>query len=84
MFTSTIIEAIGLVLESSHLSELHAETHLERDLGFESGLYIELIMYLEEKIDGLILDPATLEFEHFETVGSLSNFIQLQLANRAA
>ncbi|ADW76264.1 MULTISPECIES: phosphopantetheine-binding protein [Rahnella] len=84
MFTSTIIEAIGLVLESSHLSELHAETHLERDLGFESGLYIELIMYLEEKVDGLILDPATLEFEHFETVGSLSRFIQLQLANRAA
>ncbi|WP_300628267.1 acyl carrier protein [Pseudomonas sp.] len=84
MYTPTIIEAIGLVLESSNLSELNAATHLERDLGFESGLYIELIMYLEERIDALVLDPATLEFQHFETVGTLSKFIELQLASRAA
>ncbi|KNH29529.1 phosphopantetheine-containing protein [Pseudomonas syringae] len=84
MYTPIIIEAIGLVLETSNLSELSARTHLERDLGFESGLYIELIMYLEERIEDLVLDPATLEFQHFETVGSLSNFIELQLASRAA
>ncbi|MEX5592633.1 phosphopantetheine-binding protein [Pseudomonas orientalis] len=84
MYTPTIIEAIGLVLETSNLSELNAATHLERDLGFESGLYIELIMYLEERIEALVLDPATLEFQHFETVGSLSTFIVLQLASRAA
>jgi acyl carrier protein len=84
MYTSTIIEAIGLVLESNQLAELNGQTHLERDLGFESGLYIELIMHLEDRIDGLLLDPATLEFQHFETVASLSSFIQCQLAGRAA
>lgn len=84
MYTFIIIEAIGLVLETSNVSELHAGTHLERDLGFESGLYIELIMYLEEKIEDLVLDPATLEFKNFETVGSLSRYIETQLANQAA
>ncbi|NKI73711.1 phosphopantetheine-containing protein [Dickeya sp. CFBP 2040] len=84
MYTSIIIEAIGLVLETSNVSELNASTHLERDLGFESGLYIELIMYLEEKIDGLVLDPATLELKNFETVGTLSSYIERQLVDQVA
>jgi acyl carrier protein len=84
MYTALIIEAIGLVLETTNVSELNPATHLERDLGFESGLYIELIMYLEEKIDALVLDPATLEFKNFETVGTLSCYIERQLANQAA
>lgn len=84
MYTTLIIEAIGLVLETTNVSELNPSTHLERDLGFESGLYIELIMYLEEKIDALILDPSTLELKNFETVGTLSGYIERQLANQAA
>lgn len=84
MYTAIIIEAIGLVLETSDLSEINTSTHLERDLGFESGLYIELIMYLEEKTPGLVLDPATLELKNFETVGTLSSYIELQLVDQVA
>ncbi|HHQ4530376.1 TPA: phosphopantetheine-binding protein [Aeromonas hydrophila] len=74
-YVQEIIHAISLVLESDDVSELHAGTQIERDLGFDSGLYIELIMYLEDAIEGLHIDPTTLKISDFESIGSIANFI---------
>ncbi|ACZ75004.1 MULTISPECIES: acyl carrier protein [Dickeya] len=73
-----IVTAIGMVLETDDLSELHPHTDLERDLGFESGIFIELMMYLEEMIEGLSIDPVTLDSQQLSTIDSLSRFIHSQ------
>ncbi|UMB76974.1 phosphopantetheine-binding protein [Dickeya fangzhongdai] len=74
-----IVTAIGIVLETDDLSELHPHTDLERDLGFESGIFIELMMYLEEMIEGLSIDPVTLDSQQISTIDSLGRFIHSQL-----
>ncbi|NAT77161.1 acyl carrier protein [Dickeya dadantii] len=74
-----IATAIGMVLETDDLSELHPHTDLERDLGFESGIFIELMMYLEEMIEGLSIDPVTLDSQQISTIDSLGRFIHSQL-----
>lgn len=73
-----IVKAIGMVLETDDLSELHPHTDLERDLGFESGIFIELMMYLEEMITGLSIDPVMLDTQHITTIDSLDRFIHAQ------
>ncbi|WJV55454.1 phosphopantetheine-binding protein [Pectobacteriaceae bacterium CE70] len=70
-----VIDAIAQVMDIDDTAELHSGIQIERDLGFDSGLYIELIMYLEDAIDGLHLDPASLDIKHFETVGSIARYI---------
>ncbi len=74
-YVQEVLNAISLVLDSDDVSEIHADTRIERDLGFDSGLYIELIMYLEDAVEGLIIDPAKLEVKDFESVGSIAAYI---------
>ncbi|EEZ88717.1 hypothetical protein VME_13090 [Vibrio harveyi 1DA3] len=74
-YVQEVIHAISLVLDNDDVSELHTGTRIERDLGFDSGLYIELIMYLEDAVEGLHIDPATLEINDFESIGSIATFI---------
>ncbi|MBP2847427.1 acyl carrier protein [Dickeya oryzae] len=73
-----IVTAIGMVLETDDLSELHPHTDLERDLGFESGIFIELLMYLEEMIEGFSIDPVALDSQQLSSIDSLGRFIHLQ------
>ncbi|MEZ8273208.1 phosphopantetheine-binding protein [Vibrio splendidus] len=77
-YLNHVVTAIGLVLEHDDVSELHEGTLIERDLGFDSGLYIELIMYLEDAVDGLNIDPATLDIKDFESIGSIAQYISNQ------
>ncbi|MGM3191158.1 acyl carrier protein [Dickeya dadantii] len=74
-----IATAIGMVLETDDLSELHPHTDLERDLGFKSGIFIELMMYLEEMIEGFSINPVTLDSQQISTIDSLGRFIHSQL-----
>jgi len=67
------------VLETDDLSELHPHTDLERDLGFKSGIFIELMMYLEEMIEGFSINPVTLDSQQISTIDSLGRFIHSQL-----
>lgn len=83
-YEQKVIEAIALVMEIEDTSELHGDTRIERDLGFDSGLYIELIMYLEEAIDHLHLDPATLDIKHFESIGSIARYIDTRVTASAS
>ncbi|MFP1813178.1 acyl carrier protein [Lonsdalea quercina] len=83
-YESQVIAAIALVMEIDDTSELHRNTQIERDLGFDSGLYIELIMYLEDAIDSLHLDPATLDIQHFESIGSIADFIATRVSSAAS
>jgi acyl carrier protein len=80
-YVEEVIIAIGHVMEFGDASGIRPETKLEDDLGFDSGLYIELIMYLEEQIPGLTIDPTTLRQEDFVTVESTAAFVVKRLEN---
>jgi len=75
-----VINAIARVMEMDDVAGLYDGTRLEADVGFDSGLYIELLMYLEESFPGLGLDPALLNGDDFVTVASIARFLARQLA----
>lgn len=74
-YLENVIAAIGHVMEMTDTSEIKPETRLEDDLGFDSGLFIELIMHLEDQIPSLNIDPAMLRREDFLTVASTAAFL---------
>ncbi len=63
------------VLKLQSVSNVTPETRLFEDLNMDSTSSLELLMALEEVIDGLVIDPETLDVEHFKTVGNLASYI---------
>lgn len=76
----TIIEQIklslGEIMPLDASIEIAEATALTRDLNMDSSLFIELLMTLEDHIEGLRFDPENLNKDDFETVGSLARYIQ--------
>ncbi|HKS97900.1 MAG TPA: acyl carrier protein [Rugosimonospora sp.] len=60
--------------------DMDADTRLRDDLGIDSMTSLTFLMALEDAIDGFVVDAATLEAEHFETIGSICRYVALQLA----
>jgi acyl carrier protein len=75
-----VINTIARVMEMDDTAGLGIDTRLEADVGFDSGLFIELLMFLEESFPGLALDPALLDGDDFVTVASTARFLGRQLA----
>lgn len=75
-----VTEAIREILEFQNASQLSEETLLETDLGMDSGLMLELIMQLEDTVEGLVIDQASISYEEFKSVGSVCDYI----ANRVS
>ena len=84
---TSIVESMKPVLQSvlkiDDVSKVSAETRLFEDLNMDSTSSLEVLMALEEVIDGLVIDPETLDIEHFKTVGSLAHYIQTTLGQKA-
>jgi acyl carrier protein len=68
-----ITAALSEVLQSD-LGELGEETRLFEDLNLDSTTVIELLMALEDVL-GILVDPDTLQPEHFTTVGKLADYV---------
>ncbi|HKS98291.1 MAG TPA: phosphopantetheine-binding protein [Rugosimonospora sp.] len=62
------------------LPELAEETRLLADLSLDSTNVIELLMELEDAL-GLQIDPDELAAEAFETVGTLTDYIEACLSD---
>ena len=78
-YVEIVKSAIGEVLDLEDVSHIGPDTCPEADLGFDSGLYIELIMHLEDSVSGLKINPATLQRGDFRTVGKIAGFVARQL-----
>jgi len=80
---TTIIESMKPVLQNvlklASVDNVNNETRLFEDLNMDSTSSLELLMALEEVIDGLVIDPETLDVEHFKTVGNLASYIKSTL-----
>jgi acyl carrier protein len=68
-----ITVALGEVL-GRDLDDLTEETRLFEDLGVDSTTILELLMALEDVLR-ILVDPDTLEPDHFTTVGTLADYV---------
>lgn len=75
----TIIEevknALLEVLEVK-VDQIRPESKLFEELNLDSTSVLELLMVLEDRIEGLSIDPEDLEPKYFETVESLATYVQ--------
>jgi acyl carrier protein len=86
MTRSEILEHLRTALSSvlnREVEELRPEQRLFEDLALDSTSVIELLMSLEDTV-GLEIDPDELVPEVFETVGSLTDYIEAGFAESAA
>ncbi|MCS1352492.1 acyl carrier protein [Mechercharimyces sp. CAU 1602] len=67
------------VLNMKEVDHITEKTSLFDDLALDSTSVLELLMVLEDEVEGLYVDPETLEPHHFETVGSLATYIESHL-----
>ncbi|MEU3047361.1 phosphopantetheine-binding protein [Streptomyces sp. NPDC006984] len=82
MKRTDIVEHIRVALGSAlgrEVAELCEATSLFEDLAVDSSSVLELLLTLEESV-GLEIDPEALESEIFETVGTLADYVESDLA----
>lgn len=83
MTTAVLLEEIkGALAEVLNMEENQAvtwDTSLFDELHLDSTSVLELLMTLEDRIEGLEIDPDELEPDVFNTVGSLAVYIEKQL-----
>ena len=72
-----ICSALQSVLETE-VPDLGPQTKLS-DVGLDSTGVLELLMQLEETL-GVEFDAENLEMSHFESVGSLAQFVTTEMA----
>lgn len=75
-----VTEAIREILEFQTADKLTEDSLLETDLGMDSGLMLELIMQLEDTIEGLEIDQATISYDEFKSVGSVCDYIAARVS----
>ncbi|MCM3129321.1 acyl carrier protein [Paenibacillus provencensis] len=83
MTTNMLLEeikgALEEVLNTKEERPIGLETSLFEELHLDSTSVLELLMTLEDRIEGLEIDPDELEPDVFSTVGSLAEYIERQL-----
>lgn len=83
MTTALLLEeikgALAEVLNMEADQAINLNTSLFDELHLDSTSVLELLMTLEDRIDGLEIDPDELESDVFDTVGSLAAYIEKQL-----
>lgn len=83
MTTAVLLEeikgALAEVLNTEAREDIQLSTSLFDELYLDSTSVLELLMTLEDRIEGLEIDPDDLEPDVFDTVGSLASYIEKQL-----
>jgi|GEM_PF-493458 len=77
---STINQGLREILELPAEQQIPADAHLKNDLGIDSISSMDLLMYLEDNIDGFTVKADTLEARHFNTPNTMSEYIVGELA----
>lgn len=72
----SVVTALRGVLDQADIPATE-HTRLFDELGLDSTSVLELLMGLEDAL-GVEFDPDSLEQSHFETVGSLTDYILTQ------
>jgi len=68
-------EILRVVLKLPESTVIHADSHLRDDLGLDSLTSMELLISLEDEIEGFFVNPDTIVPRHFNTVATLAGYI---------
>ncbi|MGM3175148.1 acyl carrier protein [Dickeya lacustris] len=71
---TTIQQALREVMENDTL-EINENTDFDNDLDLDSVMFVQFLLTLEDKIDGLLFDPDQINMDAFTTVGSLIGWL---------
>lgn len=77
---STIHQGLRDILELPTDQQISPDAHLKDDLGIDSISSMDLLMYLEDHIDGFVVKADTLEARHFNTPTTMTEYIIGELA----
>lgn len=77
--TGEVIRILARILERDPAA-ITAESRLFDDLAFDSTGVLELLMHLEDHF-GVEFDPFLIEPRDFETIGTVTEFVNKQLAD---
>lgn len=67
------------IINDESVKDMSLDTSLKYDLGIDSMTSLTFLMALEDAIDGFVVDVDTLDGEYFETIGTICNYVKMQL-----
>lgn len=76
-----VVRALRKVLELSRTTVVNSSSRLRDDLGLDSISAMELLIELEDEIEGFKVNSDTLEAKHFRDVLSISQYISRELGD---
>lgn len=76
---SVVKEALASILQISEPESIKYEQHLRKDLHLDSMGSLMFLMRLEDNLEGFYVDPETLQNTDLETVGSVIQYVDMQL-----
>lgn len=59
--------------------EVRLDSHLRDELGLDSLSSMEFLVYLEDEIEGFVVNAETIEARSFNTVETISNYVYAEL-----
>ena len=77
---SIVNQGLRTVLEMPEDAPIAPDAHLKNDLGIDSVTSMDLLMYLEDHIEGFLVQADTLEARHFNTPNTMTEYIEGELA----
>jgi diaminopimelate decarboxylase len=72
----TLVKYLREILRISPDKSITANSHLRDDLGLDSLTSVQILIGLEDDVEGFIVNPETIEPRCFNTVETLSNYVQ--------
>lgn len=72
-------QGLRKILEKPETEVISPEAHLKNDLGIDSISSMDLLMYLEDHIQGFTVNADTLEARHFNSPTTMSEYIHGEL-----
>jgi len=72
---SVVTNGLIQVLELDSNTAVQLNSHLRDDLGLDSLSSMEFLVYLEDEIQGFIVNAETIEAKSFNTVETISNYV---------
>ncbi|MBL4839152.1 MAG: acyl carrier protein [Kordiimonadaceae bacterium] len=67
------------IVNDEKVLEMPPTTSLKDDLGIDSMNSLVLLMNLEKELEGFEVDVETLDASHFESIGSIRDYVSMQL-----
>ena len=84
----SVAEVIKSVLaditRNDAVREMDLDTSLREELGIDSMTSLVFLMALEDNVEGFVVNADTLEAEHFESIGTICDYVVDQLERESA